>query len=194
MICRAVYQVSPELVDWLSNNFSCFEESSFIHLQGIQCLTRIADEAEAGRIPTMAATYAIRNYNEEHGTELTYDEVRSRSTTHVFSGVGDACIYSEDCATLLKQDLSPGLEAILEEAPPEVRFIAVWMTSDDLVFIYRSPYEDHRVPFEDGFADGHTRGDALSYVLPPDIEAAMFTTGTEIIDRFAEREVQCRQT
>jgi hypothetical protein len=178
---RSVYYVTPEVVEWMNQKLSPVEESVFYHWRGVLGLVEIVDLAEAGRIPKYAALSAIRNYNEEHDTDVSFEEIRGRHSDYIFSDFGEWVVYTDNQEPIVfGEHDSP--EDALTFAPESVGWIIVWLPQEGELVIYRSPHLGRRTVPETHFewdtrlyVDGTVKGDELSYVLPPDIEAAMGT-------------------
>ena len=174
---KSVYDITAELIEWLNHNLVPLEESVFVYYQGIRRLVSLVDRVEAGQMPKYAALSAIRDYNESEGSILTYDEIRDRSQEYIFSDFGQWAAYMDDEAAarsvIGNRYADPG-EA-LEKADPDISWIVLWIPSNNIAVVYRSPFHAYRAELDPdmGLAAGLERGDHPAYTLPPDLEAAL---------------------
>ena len=182
-----VYSVSPEVMDWLSHNFVAMTCEGWDHFKGIGYLVNIVDRVEAEALPRNAAKSAIRDYNEDHGTRLIYEEIRDRDESFIASHTGGWVAYLEsgnDCRSIMSSE-HDNAEAAFIDAHADIEWVLVWLVQDNEILVYRSPWVGRRKPAEDSIwlAEGEEKGDYPSYVLPPEIEAAMWTCDPhEILD------------
>lgn len=163
------------LVDWLSNNLEMFDETAFCHYQGIRQLVNIVKAAEEGNLPKFAAYAAIRAHNETHKTDISYTEIKNADVAFLLSDVGAWEVFTDNAKHLLLGDFDSAEDALVH-APAQVEFIAVWDPQSDLT-LYRSPHVGYREPYftveNVEYGKGLVGGDLLTYVLPPEIEAAV---------------------
>lgn len=175
MPARGIYEMTDVLVDWLSNTLEMFDESAFCHYQGIKQLVNIVKASEEGSLPKFAAYSAIRAHNEIHKTNITYNEIKDADVAFLLSDVGAWEVFTDDAKCLLLGDFDTAEDALVL-APPQVKFIAVWEPRGDLI-LYRSPHVGYRklhLCIEDiDYGRGLIDGDLPTYVLPPEIEAAL---------------------
>ena len=164
------YDVAPEILEWLNHNLSPLEGSVFRHYRGIINLVRVVDAAERGDSSMFMALAAIRSYNEDYGTSITYDEIKERSSTYVFSEIGDWVAYTESQeasnAIVTGEDDDP-LEA-LTNADPDILWIVLWLPKNEEIIVLRSPYEQN----------GH-------YTLPPEVEASVGSMKAEELEMWS---------
>jgi hypothetical protein len=184
-LLSSVYEVTPEIIEWLNHNLSPLEQAVFNHYRGIQHLVRLVDKVELGRAPRYAALSALREYNARKSTSITYEEVRDRCPTYIFSDLGEWAAYMDNVQAanrILSGDFDDPMEA-LENAPPDINWIVLWLVSEGVVVVQRSPHTGNREYQDDeaALAAGVVRGPFPSYVLPPGIEAAMDTADPEEI-------------
>lgn len=176
-IARGVYPATAALVDWLSENFDMLEKSSFLHIQSIRKLLPIVNAAESGRLPRYAALSALRDYNTENKTQLTYEEVRDLDCTYAFAGECPWVLLSDSTKTIVLNSDYDTPEEALTNAPSSVRFIFIWDTANDVICVYRSPHIGYRQQaFENEgvlFCDGESSGEVYAYLLPPEVEASL---------------------
>ena len=175
---KSVYEITPEIIEWLNHNLFPVEESVFVHYRGIIDLVDIVDKAEAGAIVKYAALSAIREYNEENDAALTYEEIRDRSPTYIFSGAGEWAAYVDSpyATQLLVLGEHDDPDMALSHAHPDINWLVVWLPQDECVVVYRSPHRGHRAlayEEEEGVVEGLSKGPHEAYVLPPEIEASL---------------------
>jgi len=179
-----VYPVTPEIVEWLNHTLSPMEQSVFHHYRGIQHLVDIVDRAEAGDVPKYAAANCIYDHNKEHKTHITYEEVRSRCSTFIMSGIGEWVVYSEDMPAVNKiLAASDDIMEAINETSGRVNWIVLWLTGQDVVVVFDSPFEQKLeiLDEEQGLLDGVSRGSIPAPTLPPDIVAGMWQLHREEI-------------
>lgn len=174
---KSVYDITAELVEWLNHNLVPLEESVFVHYQGIRRLVNLVDRAEAKEMPKYAALSAIRDYNEQEGSFVTYEEIRDRRQDYIFSDFGQWAAYMDDEAAtrsiIGSHHTDPN--AALENADPDISWIVLWIPSNSVAVVYRSPFQAYREVLEEDLdlAAGLSRGTHPAYTLPPDLEAAL---------------------
>ena len=98
----ATYPAYGEIIEWANQSLSPLEQSVFDHYAGIRHLSSVVDMAERGEVPKYAALEAIDNYNKANRDLLSYEEILSRSSTYVFSDLGDWILYSDDMDACLR--------------------------------------------------------------------------------------------
>jgi hypothetical protein len=183
---KAVFEVSPEIIEWLNHNLTPLEQQVFMHYRGVQRLVRLVDQVEEGRLPKYAALSALRDYNEEHKSCVTYEEIRDRSPNYIFSDIGDWVAYLDNpYATnlVISGDYDEPSKAF-ENAHPDICWIVLWLPSENVVVVYRSPYQALRRPlntdeFEENLSDGLEPGTTPTYTFPPSLLAAINTVDPE---------------
>ena len=177
MIARGIYPITDALLDWASNNLLSIEQSTFFYFRGIAQLIELVDAAESKRIHKFAALSAIRNYNERNNTDITYENILSRDTTYIPTGVGDWLVFTDDDAPIVFGPHDDP-EAALSDTPDSVSTVLVWDPSYDHICVYKSPRIAPReqIKSEDGvvFADGQVGGSVQTYVLPSVVEASLY--------------------
>lgn len=174
---KSVYVITAELVEWLNHSLIPMEQSVFNYYRGIRHLVSKVDRAERGVFPKYAALSAIRNYNEEHRTNLTYEEIRDRCSDFIFSDFGQWAAYMDDARAanlIIGSDHDDAGEAF-ENAHPDIRWIVLWLPSDNVAVVYRSPHVGRRQMYDEelGLAEGLSRGGLEAYTLPPEVEASL---------------------
>lgn len=185
----SAYEMSIELVDWLSHlPFLPFERSTFQHFRGIAQLVKLVDAVEDGRRPRIEADMEIRQYNEDNDTSIEYDDILERRSSHVYSPAGEWAVYTDKPNLILLGEHDSPYDA-LDCAPPNVEWILVWIPASkeldaemevqavDELLVFRSPFIGYRTTSETdiNLALGRYRGEREAYVIPPDIEAAVGT-------------------
>lgn len=175
---RGIYEVTDALVDWMSETLLPVEESTFVHFRQIYKLVELVQAAESGRVPRFAALSAIRDHNSEAGTSINYDEIKNLDSTYILSDYGQWVAFTDQPNAIILGEHDQAEDA-LEYAPDTVEIIVVWDTSEDQVIVYRSPYVANREPAEIGaelgYSKGWVKGNEPTYVLPPEIEAALYS-------------------
>ena len=189
---RAVYPVTNEIVHWLHHsNLFPLEESVFLYFRTLAAVTTVIKRVEAGLLPKYAAMSALREYNERNRTRVTYEDVRDKVFANQFSDIGEWAAYTENPKTLLDAPLG-NPEDLLLHAPTSLQWVVTWYPMQNTVVVFRSPHLGYRQPLrlqEDGmglqnlFAEGLQKGSLLSYVLPPEVEAALGWLSDEELDR-----------
>tara|TARA_R110002126_G_scaffold52672_16_gene143005 strand:+ start:2752 stop:3327 length:576 start_codon:yes stop_codon:yes gene_type:complete len=172
---KTIYEMTPEIVDWLSHTLVPIEAAVFRYHRGILKLTRQVDRVEQGMQPKYAALSAIREYNEKNCTGITYDEVKNRSADYVFLPPGEWVAYVEDLEDsnkIVTGDYDDPLKA-LDYADADIKWILLWLPDRDIVVVYRSPYEARCGLYEESIADGTCRGPFPAPTLPPEIVASI---------------------
>ena len=174
---KTIYPMTAEIVEWMNHNLVPIEGAVFRHFRGIIKLIRIVDRVEEGRAPKYAALSAIKRYNERNQTTLTYEEVRDRTSSHVFLPAGDWAAYVDDIHAsnaIITGDHDDLFDA-LEHAHPDISWILLWLADKQILLVIRSPYQDYCGTFTDtdAYADGTEKGPLLAPTLPPEIVAAM---------------------
>lgn len=152
------YTPAPEIIEWMNHNLVPIEAGVFRHYRGIINLVRLVDAAEEGEMPKYAALAAIRNYNATHRTDVTYEEIRSRSTTFILADIGEWAAYVDDAAAtnrVVSGSYDDPLEA-LENADPDISWTVLWLPNKNEIIVLRSPYIEHG-----------------AYVLPPEVVASV---------------------
>jgi hypothetical protein len=138
------YDMCGELIEWLSWNFAWIEQSAFDHWKGLQKLTSIVDAVEEGRAPMFAAKSAIRDHNETVDDNITYQEVRDRSSTYVYSPGGDPIAYIDhlQAARIVLESESPDFAEALEEtaARRDIEWVLVYYPFDNVLVVLKSPH------------------------------------------------------
>lgn len=177
MSMRAIYDVTPELLEWLNHTLVPMEEPVFRHFKGIQRLTSIVDRAEAGKCSTYAAHELIDEHNKRNGTAFGYAEIRDRVDTYVFYDFGKWVAYMDNATAqrkVLDSPLTDPEDAFLH-ADPDINWIVLLLPSDHVVVVYRSPHIGLREVYDVDTltAWGTKPGNAQAYTLPPEIEASL---------------------
>ncbi len=172
------YPMSPEIAEWVNWNFGWIEKSAFDHWRRLGRLTNVVDAVQAGRLPRYAANSAIRDHNEQYDTNITFEEVRDRSSTFVASLEGDPVAYldSHEATRMVMNAKSHDFIEALLEVSADVSWILLWFPADGEVIIMQSPHTDLReAESEDpgSMSDALSRGERLSYTLPPELEASL---------------------
>jgi hypothetical protein len=176
-LMRSVYPTTVELMEWLNHALVPMEQPVFEHYRGIKHLIRIVDRAEAGLLPEYAARSAIRDYNEEHCTLLTYDEIRDRCTSYVFADFGQWAAYLDSIQA--QEAIIAGAyddpEEAFTHAPTDINWIVLLLPSNHVVVVYRSPHIGYKAIYDEDThtVEGLSRGIHASYTLPPQIEASL---------------------
>jgi hypothetical protein len=183
------YEMSTELVEWLSHlPFLPFERSTFIHFRGIAHLVRLVDDVEKGRRPRIEAVMEIRQYNEDNGTAVEYDDVLDQKSTQIYSPEGEWAVYTDKPNLILLGEHDSPYDAF-DCAPPDVEWVMVWVPAKrslgpeveeqptDELLVFRSPFIGYRTTSKSdiNLALGLHRGEREAYVIPPEIEAAVGT-------------------
>jgi len=168
------YTASISCIDWLSNTFDTMDGSSFQFWRGCYQLVNVVSQAEEGRIHPYIAKSAIKQHNEDHGTSLSYNEVRDLCSNHIFSDVRDYLIFTNNVNALCSGEYGDAEQAVYE-ADERVEFAAIWVPSRNEITVYRSPHTAYKKQLREGCieTDGHEKGDLLSFSLPPEIEATI---------------------
>jgi hypothetical protein len=174
---RASYPVTPSIVDWLSSNFEAFERGAWEHYHGCKNLFRAVRAAEesGSHVASMIADEKIREYNEQNNTSVTRDEIQSGSVDYVMEDIGGWMAFTDDSRALLEDDHASA-EVSLYCADDSVRWVIVWCGESHLIYVYRSPVLGDRVITDEEslIAEGFSKGDQETFVLPPQIEAAIW--------------------
>jgi hypothetical protein len=170
-----MYPTSPELIEWLNQTLLPIEASVFHYFRGIVHLVRIVDDVEAGLTLKYNAFAAIRDWNEKEGTSLSYEEIRDRSSTYIFSDIGEWVVYTDTPDAILSGQWDDPSEA-LQNADPGVTWICLWETQKNRILVVRSPHVEGREWDDDiGHCRGISCGNDAAYVFPPSIQAAIGT-------------------
>lgn len=182
---KSVYPITAELIEWLNHTLVPMEEAVFHHYRGIRRLVQLVDRAEKGTIPKYAALSAIRDYNEAQHTCLTYAEIRDRSPNYIFTDFGQWAAYLDNFQAanrIIASDYDDPGDAF-ENAHPDISWIVLWLPSDGVAVVYRSPHTARRDIHDEeaGLADGLTPGGFRAYTLPPELEASLGLSDPEEI-------------
>lgn len=173
---KAAYALTPEIAEWLNHNLFPVEDFIFRHCRTIARLVRMVDAVEAGEMNRYAADSAIRTHNQERGTAVTYEEVRDRTTTFLFTDIGEWAAYVDSPLagnSILTGDDDDPIKAF-ENADPDINWIVLWLIQKGIVIVYRSPFIGGRAEDEGGaLTVGIEKGDIQSYVLDPETEASI---------------------
>lgn len=173
MIARAIYEMTPTLLDWLTHRFESFEKSTFVHYRESMQLVNIVQAAEEGRVPKFAALSAIRQFNEVNGTDLSYESISMLDTTHIFSDCGEWVVFTDNSREIICGPHDDA-ETACSDTPDHVEYVLVWDTTEGDLVVYKSPHTGRREGHSDKYALGMVKGDRLSFVLPPEVEASMY--------------------
>lgn len=187
---KTIYTMTAEILEWMNYNLVPIEGAVFRHFRGIIKLIRLVDRVEQGHQPKYAALSAIRRYNQDHDTNITYDEVRDRVSSHVFLPAGDWAVYVDGLGasnSIISGIHDDPIDA-LENADPDIKWILLWLPEKEILIVFRSPHEAYCGSFNDTpeYADGTSKGSVLAPTLPPEIVASM--------GRFDEREILSHHT
>lgn len=169
------FPVTSAIRDWLLHNLQFVEEGAYNYYKGCRHLVRLVDEVEAGRKNRFVANSAILAYNSRYGTAISYEQLKTRSSTHLLASVGELHGYL-DSEEAERQFLSSDADTFID-ALHEARGYSEWVilhTVNDILLVLRSPYTG-RFAQTDGNEDllhGFTVGDHLGFALPPEIVAA----------------------
>jgi len=174
---RSVYPVTIEIMEWMNHTLVPIEEPVFNHYRGIHHLVRVVDRAAAGHIPEYAAFEQIEDHNQEYGTSLTYEEILTRSSTYIFHDLGQWAAYVDDLNaqnSILSGNFDDPDE-VFSNAAPDINWIVLLLTSDEVVVVYRSPHIGYRECYdaEHNLAEGISEGTLPAYTLHPQLEAAL---------------------
>jgi len=187
---KSIYPMFPELLEWLNRNFNPLEQSVFEHYRGIKHLVNVVAKAEDGSLPRYCALSALRDYNEEHGTSIEYNEVKFLEPTYIFSEIGEWVAYTDskyasDLIVLGEYDDAADAFNNPEE---DISWLIVWLSRDAVAVVYRSPYTASRetLPDFEDVTDGLKPGDDAAFVLPPEIEASLGSCDPDEIFQAAE--------
>jgi hypothetical protein len=197
-LLRSAYPCTIELMEWLNHTLVPLEQPVFEHYRGIHRLVKLVDRAAAGRIPEYAAYDAINDWNETHGTALTYANIRSRSSAYVFHDFGQWAAYVDDIhaqnSILSGQYSDP--EDAFSHAHPDINWIVLLLPSDDCVVVYRSPHIGYRAVFDEEtwIAEGQSTGNHPAYTLHPQLEASLGWADPEEITHQHNRSSYARRS
>lgn len=175
---KGMYPATESVIDWLSNTFGAVEEGGLLYWLELRNLTKAVDRAEKTKsfVYRAQAMSMLRDYNEESGSSITYDEIAERNIDFVPSYEGEWVAFSEDPMSLFHWDDDIyELEWILYGAPESVKWVIVWEVQEGYIVVYRSPIIEGRFQVDMNYhtAEGLLSGDSDTFVLPPAIEAAI---------------------
>tara|TARA_Y100001970_G_C14152821_1_gene813724 strand:+ start:561 stop:1163 length:603 start_codon:yes stop_codon:yes gene_type:complete len=170
----STYPAPLSCIDWLSNTFEALDGSAFRFWRGCYRLVNIVNQVEDGTARREIANSAIQQHNEDHGTNLSYEEVRDLCSDHVFSPERDYLIFTNNISALCSSEYGDAEQAVYE-ADERVEFAAIWIPSTNEITVYRSLHTDYKHQKQEGCieTDGTKKGDLLSFSLPPEIEATI---------------------
>lgn len=184
-VWKSVYPMYPELLEWLNHNFSPIEKSVFAHYRGMKKIVDLVRRVERGELPKYCALSALRDYNEENGTHISYEEVRNLDSTYIFSEFGEWVAYvdSKDAADRILMGEYDEPHEAFEYAPADISWLIVWIPQDCVAVVYRSPRTAFKTVDDEGLglAEGLSKGNHESYTLPPELEASMGCNNPEEI-------------
>ena len=123
-------------------------------------------------MPRYAANSAVQQYNEEHNTVVTYEEVSTLAHTHIPCGAGEWVVFTDNQEGLLCGDYDDPYEAF-SYARDDVGWIIVLLPDEPTVIVFKSPYKADRQETEEGTINGLENGEVMAYILPPEIEASL---------------------
>ena len=182
---KSVYPETPSVVDWMSHRLLPIEQRVFAHWRGIYHLVRMVRDVEdigLGPRGKYAALSAIKEYNDDHGTCLTYNEVRDLNDNYIFSGAGDWAVFTDNKLALVLGEYDDPDEAFYF-APSNVLWVVLWLVQDQTVVVYRSPHTAYRERLNDNdfvsdglclsCSDYEKPGTVQAYTLPADIEGSI---------------------
>lgn len=197
-IFRAVYPVTPALVDWLHNaELQPVEQCVFQYYRKVLPLQDLVQAVERGESPKYVALAALREYNDQGLAEseadreagrinifspVTYEDLAQGNASWLFSDAGAWVIYTDHPGGILYGDHDDP-EAAMTYAERDVEWIILWMPREEYAVVYRSPHTGRRSRLRetendqsyesDLYAVGTVRGGVPAYVLPPEIEGAL---------------------
>ena len=187
---KTIYNMTAEIAEWMNHSLVPVEAAVFRHYRGIIQLVEQVDKVEAGLQPKYAALSAIKRYNRENNTTISYEEIVARDPGPLLYPEGDWVAYVDDMSSstaIVTGEHDDPLDA-LENADPDTKWILLWLPDRGVVIVYRSPHASYCGTFEDtdAYADGGEKGPVRAPTLPPEIVASM--------GRFDETEILYQHT
>ncbi len=171
---KGCYPVTPVIVDWLSNTFQAIHAGEFQQWRAMLPVLRVVQAAEDGKLPRYAALSALRRYNDERQTDITYDEVLTLDSTFLFSDAGEWVVFTDNAASILTGVHDDPDDALLYAAD-DVQWAVAWVLHVNEIVVYRSPFHGHcqLLDLEHYAGDALERGGEVTALLPPEIQAAV---------------------
>lgn len=188
MIAKAVYPVTPSLIEWLNNNEKLLpiEADVFQQWRDILPLVRLVEATVLDHVPRFVAEQAIAQHNDLYDTNFTYEEILGRASDYMFAGVGGWACYTDNQEAIIFGRFDDYLDAF--DYTPGIEWAVVWWPFQDTVVVHRSPHVQNRAIIANGYEEGGNgaplcdgmddgRNDKFSvdsaFTLPPEIEAAV---------------------
>ena len=121
------------------------------------------------------ALSAIEEYNDRNGTTITYQDVATLSTDHLWSPEGEWVVYTDRPHELVLSCRALVEETQLADGDCRVSWILFWDVPENILTVYRSPHIDYKASIAyPSLTEGMSRtGDCPSFTLPPEIEGAI---------------------
>jgi len=176
---KGVYPVTESLIDWLSHKFEAIDEGVYLHFRGIRRIMDKVDRGEQGSVVhKMQARSYLREYNDQNGTNVQYEEVVHRTTNYIPAFQGEWVVFTDDSEAILRDDEADNnlmIEDALYCAPTKVRWAVLWDPQEAIIIVYRSPVLRSRLDINPDFllSCGMTKGGTWTFALPEEVEGVI---------------------
>jgi len=169
-----LYEVSRTLIDWLSNNdtLHTIEQSAFDFWREALSVVHVVRLAEMGKTNRLSAMSALRQFNEETGHNLSYEDARDLTYSRLFSPEGEWVVFTDNPIEVLLGREDDITDALIT-APDSVQWAIIWLVAEHQILVIQSPWGNTREPINEYASEGLRPGTVPTSVLPPDIEAAL---------------------